>query len=297
MNNISIEGTYTALITPFEDNHIHWPSLEKLLSHQLSSKIDGLVVLGTTGETPTLTDHEQSELLNFIVRFVAGRIPVIAGATSNSTPTAISLAQRAEAQGANMLLCATPYYNKPTQEGLFQHFCAIAESTSLPIILYCNPPRCNVTIECDTICRLRDAYPQFVALKECGGSCSRVAQLHHRLGSDFSILSGDDPMILPYMSVGAKGVVSIASNVFPREISSIVSLALANDFNSAKKDHQLLLEIYDALFCETNPIPVKAALYKMGMISTPEMRLPLVELSECNHSKLDKALEHFKQCV
>lgn len=297
MNNLSLKGTYTALVTPFEDGHIHWPSLEKLLEHQLNAGVDGLVVLGTTAETSTLTEHEQSEVLNFVIKFVNKKVPVIAGATSNSTPKAVALACQAEALGADALSCAPPYYNKPTQEGLFQHFLATAEATQLPIVLYCNAARCVVSIEANTIHRLIEASPRFIGLKDCGGNCTRIGMLSEKLGSSFSILSGDDPMTLPYMAVGAEGVVSVISNLLPKEISSMVNLALANDFATARKDYQLLVSLFDALFCESNPIPIKYALYHEGIISSPEMRLPLVELSSNNQEKLKAALERFKQCV
>src|SRR5579863_6891466 len=215
-------GTYTAIVTPFKHGKIDEPALERLIKFQIKGGVDGIVPVGTTGESPTLDYDEHIRVVTLAVKFAAGKIKVLAGTGSNSTKEAIQLTQQAEKAGADGSLQVAPYYNKPTQEGLFQHFHAIARATKLPILLYSIPGRCGVEIAVDTVRRLAHDCVNIVGIKEAGGNADRVSQLRASLGGAFSILSGDDSLTLPFMAVGAHGVVSVASNVIPREVSRMV---------------------------------------------------------------------------
>jgi 4-hydroxy-tetrahydrodipicolinate synthase len=272
-------GTYTALVTPFRDGVLDEAAFEKLVASQLKGGVDGIVPVGTTGESPTLDYDEHIRVVELAVKFAKGRIPVIAGTGANSTKEAILLTERAEAVGADASLQVAPYYNKPSQEGVYRHFAEIARHTKLKILLYSIPGRCGIEIGVDTAKRLAADFPNIVGIKEAGGSCDRVSQLRAACGPRFVILSGDDSLTLPFMSVGAVGVVSVASNVAPKQVSRMVNAFLAGDPKTALKMHAKLYPLFRNLFVETNPVPCKAALALEGMM-TDEVRLPLVSASK-----------------
>lgn len=284
------KGTYTAIVTPFKDGKIDEPSLERLIKSQVKGGVDGIVPVGTTGESPTLSFEEHIHVIARSVEMAAGRIKVMAGTGGNSTDEAVYLTKAAEEAGADGSLQVAPYYNKPTQEGLYQHFRAIAKTTKLPIVLYSIPGRCGIEIAIDTVARLAKDCKNIVGIKEAGGAPDRVSQLRVAMGRDFTILSGDDSLTLPFMSVGADGVVSVTSNVVPREVSQMVRLFAKGDARGALKIHAKLFPLFRNLFIETNPVPVKAAL-AMKRVIEEEYRLPLVKLEPKNREVLRKTLE------
>jgi len=283
-------GTYTAIVTPFKNGKIDEPALERLIKTQIKAGVDGIVPVGTTGESATLDYEEHIHVIALSVKCAAGKIKVIAGTGGNSTKEAIYLTQCAEKAGADASLQVAPYYNKPTQEGLFQHFHAVACSTHLPIILYSIPGRCGIEIGVDTVNRLAHDSMNFVAIKEAGGNPDRVSQLRAALGHKFTILSGDDSLTLPFMSVGAHGVVSVASNVIPREVAHMVRACASGNTSLALKLHDKFYPLFKDLFIETNPGPVKAALAMMGLMED-EFRLPLVPITASNREKLKKTMK------
>ncbi len=285
-----LTGTITALVTPFRDGQISYADLKKLIAHQIKGGIDGLVPVGTTGESPTLDWDEHMAVIRFVIAEAKGRVPVIAGTGSNSTREAIELTKLSHDAGADAMLVVAPYYNKPSQEGLFQHFCAVAEATDRPIILYSIPGRCGIEIGVGVVERLRAKYKHVAWIKEAGGSVDRVDQLKQALGSDIAVLSGDDSLTLPFMSVGGEGIISVASNLYVREISRMVKLALANDFAKAAKIHRRLYPVFKSLFIEPNPVPVKYALQRAGIIASAEVRSPLCDMSAANTKALEQTL-------
>ena len=278
-------GTYTAIVTPFKNGRVDEPALQRLIKAQSKAAVDGIVPVGTTGESPTLDFEEHIRVIQLSVKFAARRIAVLAGTGGNSTSEAIFLTQAAEAAGADGSLQVAPYYNKPTQEGLFQHFGSIARATKLPIMLYSIPGRCGIEIGVDTVRRLAEECKNIVSIKEAGGNPDRVSQLRAALPKNFTILSGDDSLTLPFMSVGAEGVVSVASNVIPREVAQMVRAFRMGKTAVAQKLHAKFYPLFKDLFIETNPIPVKAALAMLGQIEE-EYRLPLVPLSAKNRETL-----------
>jgi 4-hydroxy-tetrahydrodipicolinate synthase len=274
-------GTYTAIVTPFRNGAIDEDALERLIKLQIKGSVDGVVPVGTTGESPTVNCEEHVRVIELAVKFSAGKIKVLAGTGANATSEAISLTQAAEKAGADGSLQVAPYYNKPTQEGLYQHFRAIARATKLPIVLYSIPGRCGIEIGVDTTKRLAADCKNIIGIKEAGGSCDRVSQLRAALGPKFEILSGDDSLTLPFMAVGANGVVSVASNVIPKEVSQMVKLFSAGKSAAALRLHEKFYPLFKDLFIETNPTPVKAALAMMKLIEE-EYRLPLVPMNPKN---------------
>jgi 4-hydroxy-tetrahydrodipicolinate synthase len=287
-------GTFTALVTPFRNGSVDFTALGKLIEAQIAAGISGVVAVGTTGESPTLTHDERQEVVRTSVEIAKGRCAVLAGTGSYSTRDAVDATQRAEKLGADGALIVAPYYNKPSQEGLFRHFRAIAESTSLPITLYNIPGRCSVDVGADTVVRLAETCRNIVSIKEASGSVERVSELRGRLPDEFTILSGDDSLTLPFMVVGAVGVVSVASNLFPAEVCSLVRAFESGEAKTAEKLHRQLFPLFKALFIEPNPVPVKTALGWRGSMSG-EVRLPLCEMSEANQARLRKTLEEFEQ--
>lgn len=285
-----LTGTITALVTPFRDGQIDYASLKKLVAHQIKGGIDGLVPVGTTGESPTLDHDEHMEVIRFVIEETRGRVPVIAGTGSNSTTEAIDLTKQSHDAGADAMLVVAPYYNKPSPEGLFRHFSAIAETTDKPIILYSIPGRCGIEIGIPVIERLRAKYKHVRWIKEAGGSVDRVDQIKQALGSDMTVLSGDDSLTLPFMAVGAEGVISVASNRYVKEVGQMVRHALANDFAKATKLHRKLYPMFKTIFIEPNPVPIKAALLRSGIIGTDEVRLPLCEMLPGNAATLEAVL-------
>ncbi len=285
-----LTGTITALVTPFSRGKVDYADLKKLVAFQLKGGIDGLVPVGTTGESPTLDYDEHLDVVRAVIAEVRGRVPVIAGTGSNSTHEALHLTKLAHEAGADAMLLVAPYYNKPSQEGLFRHFSALADATDKSIILYSIPGRCGVEIGVNTVERLRAKYSHVRWIKEAGGSVDRVDQLKQAMGSDITVLSGDDSLTLPFMAVGAEGVISVASNLYVREISRMVRHLLAEDFANARKIHRRLYPIFKTLFIEPNPVPVKFALARAGIIGSAEVRSPLCEMSAANEKLLVQAL-------
>jgi len=289
-SQLMFSGTYTAIVTPFKNGKIDETALEKLVKAQIRGGVDGIVPVGTTGESPTVSYEEHIKIVGLSVKFAAGKIKVLAGTGANSTNEAIYLTKGAEEAGADGSLQVAPYYNKPTQEGLFQHFHAVARATKLPIVLYSVPGRCGVEIGVETVNRLAHDSVNIVGIKEAGGSADRVSQLRAALGPKFTILSGDDSLTLPFMSVGAHGVISVASNIIPREVSHMVKAFAMGKLDVAQKLHHKFYPVFKDLFVETNPIPVKAALAMMGLIQE-EYRLPLVPMSSKNRDILRATLK------
>jgi 4-hydroxy-tetrahydrodipicolinate synthase len=287
---LKFTGTYTAIVTPFRrGGKLDAAALQRLIQAQVKGGVDGIVPVGTTGESPTLDYEEHIEVIERSVEFAGGKIKVLAGTGANSTSEAIYLTQAAEKTGADGSLQVAPYYNKPTQEGLFQHFKAVANATRLPIVLYSIPGRCGVEIAIDTVKRLATSCRNIIGIKEAGGSADRVSQLRAALGPRFTILSGDDSLTLPFMSVGAHGVVSVASNVVPKQVARMVRAFAAGNVAAAQKLHHQLYPLFKDLFIETNPIPVKAALAMLEVIEE-EYRLPLVPLGAKNRQALRRTL-------
>ncbi len=278
-------GTYTAIVTPFKQGKIDERALERLVQTQVRGGVDGIVPVGTTGESPTVDYDEHIHIIALSVKFARGRIKVLAGTGGNSTSEAIHLTERAEKAGADGSLQVAPYYNRPTQEGLFQHFREVASRTRLPIVLYSIPGRCGVEIGVDTVKRLAKECKNIIGIKEAGGNADRVSQLRAALGPRFEIMSGDDSLTLPFMAVGAQGVISVASNVIPRQVAQMVRAYAGGKSQAALKLHQKYYPLFKDLFIETNPVPVKAALAMLGQIEE-EYRLPLVPMSPKNREVL-----------
>lgn len=283
------QGVYTAVITPFRQGKIDYDNYFKILENQIRSGVAGVVPCGTTGESPTLSYEEHKELIQKTVQIVAGKIQVIAGTGSNSTKEAIELTESACADGVDGILSVNPYYNKPTQEGMFQHFTAIANVSSKPVMLYNIPGRTNVNLLPETVSRLA-AHPKIAAIKEATGDLGQMAKVISQCPPDFDLLSGDDNLTLPVLSIGGKGVVSVVSNLFPRACVDMVSLYLRGDLEASKKIYYKLLPVFVNAFIETNPIPIKAAMSWFGYCSN-ELRLPMTALSE------GQAAESFKKIV
>lgn len=280
------KGTFTALVTPFTpDNKVDEAAFRRLIDFQFDNGVTGIVPVGTTGESPTLSYEEHKRVIALAVEYAKGRGPVIGGTGSNSTDEAIELTQAAEAAGCEAVLQVCPYYNKPSQEGLFQHFKAIADNTKCKIILYSIPGRSSIEIGVDTTARLAAACPNIVSIKEAGGSVERVNQLVAALPESFTVLSGDDSLTLSFMAVGAAGIISVASNLIPRQMSDLVNAALAGDYAGALVLHRKYYRLFSAfLKLDTNPVPIKTAMAIKGMMRA-DLRLPMVGMSA------DKAAE------
>jgi len=284
------EGTFTALVTPFRNGEVDRDALKKIIEIQIASGITGVVPVGTTGESPTLTHEEHTEVIRITVETVAGRCKVIAGTGSNSTSEAISLTKEAEKLGADAALLVAPYYNKPSQEGLYRHYRDIAASTGLPIVLYSIPGRCGIEIAVPTVARLAADCPNIKAIKEAGGTVERVSQLRVALPEEFEILSGDDSMTVPFMSVGAVGVISVASNLLPLDVGKMVAASLDGDARLARQEHLRLYHLFKALLAVgPNPVPIKFAMESAGICSG-EVRQPLCPLEPENADTLAAVL-------
>jgi 4-hydroxy-tetrahydrodipicolinate synthase len=288
-------GAFTALVTPFRNGEVDVEALEGLVEFQIAQGIHGLVPCGTTGESPTLSEEEDRLVIETVVRVTNGRVSVVAGTGSNNTASAIKYTKMAEEVGADGSLQVAPYYNKPTQEGLFRHFAAIAESTSLPLVLYNIPGRTSVTIASETIAQLAE-IPNIVGIKDSTLSMNMVSDMRRLCGEDFNILSGDDPMTLPLMALGGVGVISVASNVAPGAVSDLVNAMNSGDLARGRELHYRLLPLIRALSVETNPIPVKAAASLLGLCSD-ELRLPLVPMSGENLRRLQEVMEGTAQLL
>jgi len=279
---MKFEGVYTALVTPFRNGEVDFKALKKLVELQVKGQVAGIVPVGTSGESPTLTPEEHLKVIEAVVESAAGRCQIIAGTGSNSTAEAIALTSEAKKIGADATLQVTPYYNKPTQEGLYRHFSTVADKAGLPVLLYNVPGRSGVPIAEATVARLAK-NPLIVAVKEAGGSVDRVSAILDCC--DITVLSGDDSLTLPMMAVGAKGIVSVTSNLIPGEMSMMVRAALDGDFAKALEYHRKYYPFFRDQFIETNPIPIKAAMAMAGLIAE-EYRLPLCELSPEHREKL-----------
>ncbi|MHC4220775.1 MAG: 4-hydroxy-tetrahydrodipicolinate synthase [Planctomycetota bacterium] len=283
-------GAMVALITPFQDGEIDFKTLEELIDFQLENGIDGIVPVGTTGESPTLSHAEQKKVIEFVVKAVDGKVPVIAGAGSNSTAEAIELTAFSKKVGADATLQVDPYYNKPTQEGFYQHFKAIAEEVDLPVVLYDIPGRCGAGMTPETIIRLAEVE-NIVAVKEATGKLDHASEIATQC--DLTIISGDDSLTLPIASVGGKGVISVVANIVPADVKAMTDLILQGDFASARQWHNKLYALSKGLLSlSTNPIPIKAALSMLNM-SSEEMRLPMVPMDDSKKAILKEALKTY----
>jgi 4-hydroxy-tetrahydrodipicolinate synthase len=283
-------GAMVALITPFRDGQVDFETLDEIIEFQLEGGIDGIVPVGTTGESPTLSHEEHKKVIERVVKTVAGQVPVIAGAGSNATGEAIELTAFSKKIGADATLQVDPYYNKPSQEGFYQHFKAIAEEVDLPIVLYDIPGRCGAGMTVDTIVRLAE-IENIVAIKDATGQMDHVSEIATRC--DLTILSGDDSMTLPIASVGGKGVISVVANVVPADVKALTDSILEGDFTSALKWHKKLFALSRGMLSlASNPIPVKAAMAMLNM-APEEMRLPLVPMDDVKKGILRKALQDY----
>jgi 4-hydroxy-tetrahydrodipicolinate synthase len=290
MKKRPLTGTITALVTPFRKQAVAYDDLAKLVKAQIKDGIDGIVPVGTTGESPTLSHDEHLEVIRATVAAAKGRVPVIAGTGSNSTAEAVELTSLATAAGADAVLVVAPYYNKPSQEGVFTYFSAVAEATDKPVILYSIPGRCGIEISVGVVERLRAKYPHVRYIKEAGGSVDRVDQLKHALGKDITVLSGDDSLTLPFIAVGAEGVISVASNLLPKQVGQLVDFALDGEFAKARAAHRKLYPVFKSLFLEPNPVPVKFAMQLAGLIDSAEVRPPLSPMTKPSETALLAAL-------
>jgi len=284
---MTLSGTYTAIITPFnEDLSVDYGALKQLVGWQVENGVEGIVPVGTTGESPTLEPQEHLKVISSTVEAAAGKVQIIAGTGANSTSEALQLTREVLNMGVDATLQVTPYYNKPSDEGLVRHFSAVAD-LGLPVVLYNVPGRAAREIPVSVVQRLA-SHPKIVAVKEAGGSVDRVSAIRNLC--DLAVISGDDGLTLPMISVGASGVISVAANIIPKEMSHFVRLALAGDFTKALEMHRAYYQLFNDIFVETNPVPVKAAMAMMGLIKEV-YRLPLCELSPDNRQKLSRTLQ------
>ncbi len=288
-----LTGCYTALITPFRDGTIDEPALRTLVQRQIAGGVSGLVPCGTTGEAPALSEREWDRFVSLVIEAVGGRVPVIAGTGSNDTATAVERTRRAATLGADGALVVTPYYNRPTQEGLYRHFAAIAEAVDLPIILYNVPGRTGADLLPETVARLAE-IPRIVGIKEASGSLDRASQIVREATRNFVVLSGDDSLTLPMIGVGATGVISVVSNIVPEAVAALTSACLTGDFAGGRTIHLALFDLCRAMFVETNPVPVKAAAALLGYC-TADVRLPLAPLSEVAQRRVAAALAEWQE--
>ena len=280
-----------ALVTPYKDDQVDWKTLDALVDFHIDARTDVLVPCGTTGESPTLTHEENDEVIKAVIRRSKGRIPVMAGTGSNSTAEALQMTRHARDNGADGSLLVAPYYNRPTQEGLFQHFSKIASQVDFPHVLYNIPGRCGVEISCDTIVRLRETHRNIVAVKHATGSMDGASELLTRC--DIGIISGDDSMTLPLMAIGGIGVISVLANIVPRDVKTMTDAALAGDWETARSWHHKMFKLARGLLSiEVNPIPIKTAMAMRGMM-TEEFRLPLCPMHPANRDKLAAVLAEY----
>jgi 4-hydroxy-tetrahydrodipicolinate synthase len=295
--SLRIEGTYTALVTPFRDEPgqpVDWVALDALIEAQVAGGVTGLVPCGTTGESPTLSHEEHAQVVERTVKRADKRVQVIAGAGSNSTREAVALVEHAERAGADAVMVVVPYYNKPSQEGLYRHFVEVASRTRLPVVLYNVPGRSVIDLLPETIARIVATAANVVAIKEATGNVLRAQRLVQTMGDRLTVLCGDDVLTLPMIACGARGVISVTSNVLPAEVSRATRLALDGRFDDARRAHQALLPVHDAMFVEPNPAPVKAALALRG-ITRDAARSPIFPVSEATRAIVASALEAFSR--
>ncbi|MBO4852296.1 MAG: 4-hydroxy-tetrahydrodipicolinate synthase [Schwartzia sp.] len=289
MKKLIFKGAGVAIVTPFTEDGINFPEFGRLIDAQIAGHTDAIIVAGTTGEAATMSDAEHKEAIKFAVEYTKGRVPVIAGTGSNDTAYAIQLSQYAEQAGADGLLLVTPYYNKCTQKGLIEHFTKIADSVNVPCILYDVPSRTGVSIKVPTYAAL-SKHPNIVAVKEANGDLSSILRLRYAVGDELAVYSGNDDQIVPILSLGGMGVISVLSNVAPKETHEICQLYFDGKVKESAALQIAFTDLADALFCETNPIPVKTAMRLMGYAAGP-LRLPLSEMEPENLKKLETALK------
>ena len=290
-----LQGVYTALVTPFsaDGSSIDFDAYEKLLTQQMDGGINGLVPCGTTGESPTLGDAEQRELIARTVRFVKGRVPVLAGTGSNNTKKSIEASKAAFEAGADGVMIVMPYYNKPSQEGLFRHITEIAKAVAGPVVVYNVPGRSIVDLSVDTLLRVLDACPNVVGIKDASGNVLFCQELMGKARGRIVDLSGDDPLTLPMMAVGAQGVISVTSNLYPRQVGEVVADALSGKWVDAERKNSRLYPLHRGLFTEPSPAPIKAALAMKGMLS-PSVRLPIIEATDACKSQLAQLIKSYE---
>jgi 4-hydroxy-tetrahydrodipicolinate synthase len=288
-----LHGTGIALVTPFQNGIIDFDGLERVINHTIEGGVEYLVSLGTTGETPTLSKQEQKQVLEFTVKTVAGRVPIVAGFGGNNTAQLVEEIKNYHFKGVDFILSSSPNYNKPTQEGIFQHYMAIAEVAPVPVIIYNVPGRTARNISAETTIRLAKASDKFCAIKEASGDMEQCMKIARDKPEDFLLLSGDDALTLPMISFGAKGVISVIGNALPREFSDMIRYCLDSDFKAAKPLHFALLETVDLIFRDGNPSGVKGLL-EMQSICSKEVRLPLTQLTEATNQALKVELEKIK---
>ncbi|HYS17474.1 MAG TPA: 4-hydroxy-tetrahydrodipicolinate synthase [Candidatus Binatia bacterium] len=292
MSQTTFQGSFVALVTPFRNGSVDEVKLRELVEFQITHGTDGLIPCGTTGESPTLNHDEHHRVVEIVIEAARGRIRVIAGTGSNSTAEAIDMTKHAERAGAAGALVVNPYYNKPTQEGLYRHFRAVAESVAIPVVLYNIQSRTAINVETDTLARLARDVKNIVGVKEASGSLDQMSQVIAACGPDFSVLSGDDNITLPLLAIGGSGVVSVTANIVPRETAELVHAALDGDWKRARDLHYRLFPLARAAFLETNPIPIKEAMAMAGMLE-PEFRLPMCRMSDANREKLRAVLQPY----
>jgi len=288
----TFQGSFVAMVTPFRNGEVDEAKLRELVEFHIAHGTDGLIPCGTTGESPGLTHDEHRRIVEVVIEAARGRIRVVAGTGSNSTAEAIELTKHAEQAGAAGALVVNPYYNKPTQEGLYRHFRAVAESVAIPILVYNIQSRTAVNVETDTLARLVRDVASVVGVKEASGSLDQMSQVIAACGPDFSVLSGDDNITLPLLAIGGSGVVSVIANIVPRETADLVHAALDGDWKRARDLHYRLFPLARAAFLETNPIPIKEAMAMAGMLE-PEFRLPMCRMSDANREKLRAILKPY----
>ena len=294
MININFTGLGVALITPFkEDESIDFDALQKVIEYQVQNGVDYLVVLGTTAETPTLTEDEKSEIIKVAVAQVNGRIPVVVGVSSNCTRTVVNQLKEFNYQGIDAIMSVVPYYNKPTQEGIYQHFKAVAGASPLPLVIYNVPGRTGVNMTAETSLRVARDFENVVAIKEASGNFAQINEIIKHKPDRFQVVSGDDAMAFPLIALGSVGVISVLGNAFPQAFSRMIHLALAGDCENARIIHSRLLEIYDLLFVDGSPAGVKSVLHIMGLIEN-KLRLPLAPVRATTYEKIRKIIGDFQ---
>jgi len=282
------KGVFVAIVTPFKNGKIDEEALRGLIDFQIAGGVDGIVPCGTTGESATLNHEEHDQVIRIAVDACKGKASILAGTGSNSTREAIQLSRNAKNAGADGLLQITPYYNKPNQEGLYHHFSSIADAVDLPIVLYNVPSRTSVNMVPETVVRLAK-IEKIVGIKEASGSLQAISKIIDNCGKDFTVLSGDDPLLWPILAIGGKGVISVTANILPAKVAALCKAAAIGDIAEARSLHYELMDINDSLFIDTNPIPVKAALHLMGKIEN-ELRGPLIKLSKDTLERLKKVM-------
>jgi len=294
MRHVNLTGMGIALITPFRKNgEVDYPALSRLVDFQLQNDTDYLVVLGTTAETPTLTASELKEITRFMVEKINHRVPVVLGLGGNNTKTVVERLKTENLEGVDAILSAVPYYNKPSQEGIYQHYKAIAQAASLPVVLYNVPGRTGVNMTAETTLRLAHDFDNVIAIKEASGNLAQISTIIKYKPNDFQVVSGDDAITFPMIALGAVGVISVIGNAFPKEFSRMIHLTLSGDYANALRFHQNFLELYELLFIDGSPAGIKSALHSMGYIEN-ELRLPLVPARITTYEKIRSILQELK---